>query len=122
MKRDWSSARQKVVDEGTRCRVCKRTLRVEAAHIIGREHDRDSRNGLVWGHDADACFVRPDRIVPLCGPATDLNTCHGKYDAHRLDLLPHLTREEEAQAVADVGLEAARMRLCPSAYAIKKAA
>jgi hypothetical protein len=121
VKRDWISARAKVEQEGG-CRVCGTNRRVEAAHIIGREHDRDSRNGLVANRDPEAYFVRPDRIVPLCGPATDSTTCHGKYDAHRLDLLPYLTREEEAQAVADVGLENARMRLCPSAYPSKVAA
>jgi hypothetical protein len=115
VKRDWKAAREKVDAEGC-CRVCGEMWRVEAAHITGREHDRDSRNGLVWGRDPNALFVRPDRIVPLCGPATDTTTCHGKQHAKRLDLLPYLTREEETQAVADVGIERAHRLLAPSIY------
>lgn len=116
-KRDWILARAKVDHEGV-CRVCRTSHRIEAAHVIGREHDRDA--GLNYGRDAAGgkLLVNPDRIVPLCGPATDLSTCHGKYDAHRLDLLPYLHVTEVLQAVADCssgrsnGFEGARLRIC----------
>ena len=89
MRRDWSKARAKVDREGC-CRVCGTTARrIEAAHIVGREHDDK--------------VVVPIRIVPLCGPATDTTTCHGKQHARRLDLLAYLSVPEQAQAVFDAG-------------------
>jgi hypothetical protein len=99
--RDWRLAREKVALEGNRCRVCPCRWRVEAAHVIGREHDKSPplRGFEVWRVGE----VVPDRIVPLCGPATDSATCHGKHHAHRLELLPHLTLPEQLQAVADAG-------------------
>lgn len=105
MKRDWTEAREKVDTEGC-CRVCgprvvmsKDATRVEAAHVIGRARDT--------GGKVDAMSV-----VPLCGPATSSSTCHGRYDAHRLDLLPYLTPAEQARAVADAGgIESARRRI-----------
>jgi hypothetical protein len=103
VKRDWKRAVAKVRKEG-RCRVCKRPAGVEAAHTTGRENDEP-------GDDARVLLVNPDSIVPLCGPATDTRTCHGRYDAHRLDLLPYLSRDEQVQAVREVGLEAAYRRL-----------
>lgn len=118
IERHWVAARDKVGFEG-RCRVCRKRIgeaKIEAAHVLNREHDR--RPGLrEHGYIAvafakpDPTVVHPDRVVPLCGPATDPTTCHGQYDGHRLDLLPHLTREEQTQAVADVGIEAARRRV-----------
>lgn len=129
-KRDWQSAREKVERERF-CRVAKATLEsasvwgamggcsgpIEAAHIVGREHDkmtpgffRTPRTGGFWP-------VSPERIVPLC------SRHHQLYDDHKLDLLGYLMAEEEAQAVLDCaatpdqpGLEIARRRLCPSAY------
>lgn len=112
MKRDWTLARAKVEHEGGRCRICRTTRQVEAAHVIRREYDREPALSL----RGSSAFVHPDRIVPLC------REHHQEYDAHRLDLLGRLTREEEVQAVADVGLETARIRLCPSAYPSKVAA
>jgi hypothetical protein len=114
MKRDWRLAREKVDREGG-CRVCGTTQRVEAAHITGREHDSKQAifyPAIVGGE----VVVSEERICPLCGPATDTTTCHGKQHAKRLDLLPYLTREEETQAVADVGIERAHRLLAPSVY------
>jgi hypothetical protein len=99
MKRDWADARAKVDAEGS-CRRCPTAFGVEAAHVIYRAHDVGS-------------WVNPDSIVPLCGPATSSQTCHGLYDAHRLDLLPYLTLAEQVQAVQDAGgIESARRRIC----------
>lgn len=114
MKRDWSQAHEKVGREGRRCRVCKTRIRIECAHIIGREHDREDplRGDWLPGD------VVPDRIIPLCGPATDPKTCHGKQHAHRLELLPYLTIHEQLQAVADAGgIEQARIKLIPTPMA-----
>jgi hypothetical protein len=47
--------------------------------------------------------VVPDRIIPLCGPSTDLTTCHGKDHFNRLEKLELLTLDEQLQAVADAG-------------------
>jgi hypothetical protein len=51
-----------------------------------------------------------DAIVPLC------REHHTAFDAHRIDLLPHLTYAEQAEAVRVIGIERARERLAPSEY------
>jgi hypothetical protein len=95
LRRDWSAARAKLAGEGV-CRVCG-AEHPQAAHLIGRRHDTPSENG--------ALRVEADDVVPLC------ERCHRAYDAHRLDLLPYLTRAEQARAVELVGLVAALRRL-----------
>jgi hypothetical protein len=111
-KRDWSDARAKVEEEGC-CRVCGSGTNVEAAHITGRKHDEPLLG-------SQTLYVHPNRIVPLCGDYIGdewRHGCHGRYDAHELDLLSYLTTAEQAQAVQDAGsIESARARLCPSAY------
>lgn len=110
LKRDWRSARAKVDGEG-RCRVCKESWGLQTAHVIGREHDLDSRNGLVPNGDSNAYFVRPDRVIPLCG------TCHTAYDRHEVEVLHVLTLDEQLQAVRDAGsVESMRRRTAPLAY------
>lgn len=116
--RKWDDARAKV-DEEAACRGCGRPVhvlerlgfRLEAAHITGRANDRLMYLAYVdaeWGwvlreQPGRVLYVAPVRVVPLCGPATDHRTCHHKYDHHKMDLLPKLTREEQAQAVLDMG-------------------
>lgn len=108
-RRDWTLARVKVDAEGGRCRICKSGDDVQAAHIIGRTHDRYAADGET--RLPEPWVVLTTRIVPLC------QTHHRAFDAHLLDLLGHLTPQEEAQAVIDSrGLESARIRLCPSEY------
>jgi hypothetical protein len=92
MARDWTAFHEKLGREGGRCRVCNQGP-VDPAHIVPRAR------------------VRP-------GPAEDERNCvplcrlhHGLYDSSRLDLLPYLTRAEQAYAVELVGLEEARRRL-----------
>lgn len=97
--RDWRSALAKVRGEG-RCRVCKKTGRLEAAHVVARRFDAELENG--------ALYVHPDDIVPLCGP------CHAAYDARRLDLLPYLSLAEQARAALHVGLVRAFARTTSS--------
>jgi hypothetical protein len=105
-QRDWTRARLKA-DAG--CRLCGEPA--EAAHIVAR--DRDMLPPLdpdVGWAPFSPWLVAPDRIVGLCPQH------HRLYDAHRLDLLEHLTTSEQAQAVADTGsIETARRRLGPSA-------
>jgi len=84
-RRDWRVPRAKVDREGV-CRVCHRPGRLEAAHIIPR-----SLGGTEEEH----------ATVPLC------RGCHSEFDAHTLDLLPHLTRDEQAHAVRLVGMASA---------------
>lgn len=94
MRRDWSKARAKVDQEGV-CRVCGSPHNLEAAHVVPRS--------LGGGQGEDA-------TIPLC------RTCHRNYDAFRLDLIPYLTHEEQAEAVRVLGIERARRRLAPSSY------
>jgi 5-methylcytosine-specific restriction endonuclease McrA len=93
VRRDWTAARAKVEREAN-CRICGAAWKIEAAHIIPRS--------LGGGQSEDA-------IVPLCPDH------HREYDSHRLDLLPHLTHDEQAEAVRVLGLERARRRLSPEA-------
>ncbi len=98
LQRRWGSALSKCQREG-RCRVCGETRDLEAAHIIGREHD-----ALMTGpKGGQYLYVHQDSIVPLCGAFTD-NYCHAKYDTHHtIDLLPYLTVEEQKRAVEEAG-------------------
>jgi 5-methylcytosine-specific restriction endonuclease McrA len=91
MKRAWAPARAKC-DEAGQCRVCG-AENPEAAHIIPR-----SQVGPPRGE-------HPDNIVPLC------RECHRNYDQGRLDLLPFLTRSEQAKAVELHGLIGALRRI-----------
>ncbi len=47
----------------------------------------------------------PAATVPLC------RSLHDAYDAHRLNLLPFLTREEEVHATLEVGILGALKRI-----------
>lgn len=97
MKRDWTEAWLKVRSEG-HCRVCGSVFQLDPAHVIDRS----------IGGKQEA-----DSIVPLC------RSCHDAYDGsgpngQTLDLLPHLTKDEQAEAVRVLGLTRALARLCPS--------
>lgn len=111
-ERDWSLARNKILQAEV-CRVptC-RGRNLDAAHVIGRTHDYTAplipaytgsaiwRPGVVW----------PDRIIPLCSGH------HRAQHAGTLDILPLLTIYEQAQAVADAGgIERARAQLARAA-------
>jgi hypothetical protein len=93
--RDWSVAHAKIKAEG-KCRVshCSRPAG-DAAHVIPRS---------LGGRQ------EPDSTVPLC------REHHTAYDAHEFDLLPYLSKDEQAEAVRIVGIERARMILTPSSY------
>lgn len=102
-KRIWTDARAKVEEAGC-CRVCGIQRGLVAAHVTGRKFDKPKEGQKTR-------YVHPDSIVALCPP------CHEDYDAHNLDLLPHLFTAEQVKAVQDYGsIELARKRLCPSAY------
>jgi 5-methylcytosine-specific restriction endonuclease McrA len=94
VKRDWTDAREKCEGEGC-CRVCRRPD-PEAAHIIPRSQ-------VSFGGE------HSDNIVPLC------RGCHRGYDQGRLDLLPYLTRSEQAKAVELHGLIGALRRITNTA-------
>lgn len=77
-----TSQRVKSRDEG-RCRVCF-NVNPDAAHATPKS---------IGGCADPAC------VVPLC------RSCHRLYDHEkRLDLLPYMTREEQAHAVAHLGI------------------
>lgn len=106
-ERDWIDARGKVDAEG-KCRFCGRRAeqgtKLDAAHVIGREHDQERRtipNGVLW--------VNPAHVVPLCSGFD--GDCHGRYDRREIDLLPVLTTEEQAEAVRLVGMMSAFRRI-----------
>jgi 5-methylcytosine-specific restriction endonuclease McrA len=90
--RDWTAFRAKVDHEG-HCRIGGRLHGPpDAAHIIQR-----SRIPSDEAMHADNC-------VPLC------RDCHTAYDQQRVDLLPYLSRGEQAYAVWLVGIAAAYER------------
>jgi hypothetical protein len=98
--RDWTDARAKVEAEGC-CRICKCSDRkLEAAHILGRKYD-EPKVSKRTGEILKELYVYPDRIVPLCGPFPA--GCHGEVDYNRVNLVHHLTIEEQLQAVKDAG-------------------
>ena len=111
-RRTSLAALAKVKREGA-CRVCGRRdedlvtagQRVEAAHTIGRVHDRPRPVPEVEGDPLGPLWVDPLDVVPLC------SADHRLYDARRLDLLPHMTLAEQARAVGHVGIVAALRRL-----------
>jgi len=113
-KRDWSDARAKVEEEGC-CRICKRTDRpLEAAHVLGREHD-EPKVSKTTGEILKELYVHPDRVIPACGPFPE--GCHGAQHNREINTQAHLTLEEQLQAVRDAGsIEAARIRLEPVNY------
>ena len=88
-KREWSAAHAKVEREG-RCRVCRSLDSLDPAHVVPRS---------LGGEQGDLA------VIPLC------RVCHTAYDSFRLDLIPFLTYEEQAEAVRVVGIERARRRL-----------
>lgn len=96
MARHWSAAHEKVKAEAI-CRVCSlgagsMTIPVDPAHIIPRSRVKPGP-----GED-------PRNICPLC------RDCHRAFDEGKLDLLPYLTRDEQAYAVELVGLYEAYRR------------
>lgn len=111
-KREWALARTKVEEERC-CRICKRTDKpLEAAHILGREHDEPM---VVGDRITKTLLVHPLRVIPACGPFPD--GCHGDIDMKRINVLQYLTLDEQVQAVKDAGgIEAARIRLEPVNY------
>jgi hypothetical protein len=120
--REWALALTKVEEEGE-CRACRRSdVHLEAAHVLGREHD--TKPPLVWDQARDGDWewkapflVAPQRIIPLCGPVGDSESCHGLQHAGRLNVLKLLRIDEQLQAVADAdGIELARVRLDPDDY------
>lgn len=122
--RDWRLAVLKVQEEAE-CRACRRSgVALECAHVLGREHDvkpplvlTDGTTEEDWGWGKRPILVAPQRIIPLCGPATDFDTCHGKQHRGELNVLKLLRPDEQLQAVADAdGIENARVRLDPDDY------
>jgi len=110
VKRDWSEAEAKKQREG-RCRVCGKQTTLQSAHTVGREHDGSTIESLsvIDPDHPDApdpgTLVRARDIVPLC------RDHHTAYDARQLDLLPHLSYDEQAAAVEHLGIVRALKRL-----------
>ena len=110
VKRHWVDARAKV-DASGRCRGCGRdieTLRrmgrtLDAAHIIGREHDLRFENG--------ERYVHPDSVFELCGPQVNTGTCHNLYDGHQLNMWAALTGAERKWVIGRIGEGQARRRV-----------
>lgn len=92
VKRDWTAAIDKVQSEGA-CRYCGLSEDLQAAHIVGREHDPLE----VGPRGGETRVVLAESVVPLC------SFHHGMYDARELDLLPFLYVDEQAHAVRVAG-------------------
>jgi hypothetical protein len=90
--RRWDAAIGKVQSEGM-CRYCGLSQDLQAAHVIGREHDPIE----VGPKGGETRVVLPESIVVLC------SFHHGMYDARQLDLLPFLYVDEQAHAVKVAG-------------------
>ncbi len=99
VRRDWSKALEKVQESGM-CRFCGSSLDLQAAHIIGRQHDPIE----VGPRGGETRVVLPESVVPLC------SFHHGLYDARQLDLLPFLYPDEQAHAVLVAGGVVAALR------------
>jgi hypothetical protein len=113
-RRNWNDARHKVELEGA-CRVCVhhgqtpvRRPRLEAAHIVGQKYDKPHPIPSPRELERGELYVRADEIVPLC------QKHHREYDAHQLDLLPYLHRNEQVRAVEHLGIAGAYRRLTGS--------
>lgn len=95
--RDWSQAIAKIRREA-RCRIqgC-RNRDLETAHTLKRqlqdEVDKDGNRKVL-----------PVSVVPLC------RNHHELYDGHKLDILPYLSYEEQADMVLHVGITRALAR------------
>jgi 5-methylcytosine-specific restriction endonuclease McrA len=76
------------------CRLCGEG-RIDWHHAVYRRlgGDADERN-----------------LIPLC------RSCHDAVHAKRIDLLPHLTKEEQGYAASLIGIERAHRLLAPSVY------
>lgn len=119
LRRDWSIANEYRAAQGGCCVICGKP-NSELAHIIRREYDNrpplnchyegvelfyEAPHGLVpW----KSGLVVPERVILLCGPATTSSTHHGIYDGPasgrgELNLLAHLSKQQQLQAVADAG-------------------
>ena len=76
------AVQRKIEAEG-RCRNCGSRQNLEGAHTIPR-----SLGGKLG----------PDSVIPLCA------YCHREQHAHRLELLPLMNREEQAEAARVLGI------------------
>lgn len=116
--RDWSLVFAEKGESDSVCRNCRKAPpeveRLEWAHTIGREHDKENFIlGLTdAGNPARLCLVVPNRVVRLCGPAVNTGTCHNKYDTSQLDIWDLMTDDEKDQAIHDAGSEGLAMRRC----------
>lgn len=96
---DWTDAISKLSSEG-QCRVCGRSdVKLEAAHTAGRKYD-DRKGNSQTTHKVERVAT-----VPLC------KSCHMKFDARALDLLPYLDQAEQAYVVFRMGIVRAYERL-----------
>lgn len=114
LRRDWRFVEAAEPKEA--CAYCGKGTNLEWAHIPPRTHDAVGEDGI---RTHGLVKVKPERIVVLCGPATDSSSCHYKFDSGEIDLLPKLidcAPEKIVEAVNVLGMEGARRRLCPSDY------
>jgi hypothetical protein len=110
-RRDWSDI---TIEASDPCRICGAEGQTERAHVSGRRFDKP-RPGkrIIW--------VNPLDVIPLCGPATDSQSCHCRFDSGVLDVIGYLTSEEQVRVVENFGsIEQARMRVAPTAYRMER--
>lgn len=95
-RRDWTEPRQKIVDEGGRCRKCRSSEMVEAAHVVPRS--------LAPGVANNQGYLN---TIPLC------RACHTRLDGHEpgFSILEVLQLDEQIEAVRQAGGIAAAYRI-----------
>lgn len=113
---DWSEANEKRIGK---CRVCGATNRkIELAHVWGIKADTRDAVEEMWPHRGKirlcrVATINPRRVVELCGPQQQPDTCHYRHDLGRnLELWDYLTDEEKGQAIKDAGGIGPAIRRC----------
>jgi hypothetical protein len=80
-----------------RCQICGRTDDLQYAHLWGRTYD--DRGGQ----------VHPLDVIIMGGPFGC--NCHGRYDRHELNILPHISPAHIQRGIEVLGRAKAAWRL-----------
>lgn len=84
-----NSAKAKERD-GHRCRICGKHFGLETHHVQPRSLNRRSKSK----HDVN-------RLLTVCGPSTDIKTCHGQFQAKTLKVYPNTDRGTDGPCLVE---------------------
>ena len=76
--------------DGYRCRICGKHFGLETHHVKPRSLNRRSKSK----HDVD-------RLLTVCGPSTDIKTCHGQFQAKTLKVYPNTDRGTDGTVLVE---------------------